>query len=98
VTHPLHHICAENGFLGTAPCGMCGKLFTFDPARVPTFPIDTSQTAGIGRLAIPKSWLPNADEHREPVCRPCFREINAYRKQHGQPAHDEDPAFWGERD
>ena len=76
----------ENGCLGMSDCGMCDTLFSYDPARVPTFPLDRSQERGIPRLKSTAS--------KEPVCISCFDLINRFREKHGESPLPRNPAWW----
>lgn len=60
---------------GVGFCGICGQVFTFNPERVPTFPIDLSRPPGLTRLSTEGS--------AEPVCHPCFDLTNELRKESG---------------
>ena len=62
-----------------APCWSCGQLFSFDPERVPSIPIDrqTNRPPDLGGAA--------ERAEREPVCRSCIGRANEVRRQAGRP-------------
>lgn len=53
------------------PCCFCGVVFTFDPAKVPAVPVDSTghvTPAGVKR----------------PICKHCMRRINEFREAMGE--------------
>jgi hypothetical protein len=63
-------------YFASAPCWSCHRLFTFNPHKVPSIPID------------PATGEASAGGVRHPVCRDCARLANAYREAHGLPLWD----------
>jgi len=58
----------------TSPCIGCGRMFSYNPMRVPS----TSAVTG----------------QREPICRPCFNEINRRRAELNLPPFELQPGAY----
>lgn len=56
----------------TGNCIACGRLFSFNPERVPSIRVNAQRQ-------------PDPNGSREPVCQACFERANEIRKQRGLP-------------
>lgn len=66
------------------PCWSCRRLFTYDPDRVPSLPVDlaTNTPADVGEHA------PGAEYVRLAICRTCVDRANDARRARGAPVID----------
>ncbi len=68
--------------IASAPCGLCGTPFIFDPITVPSILIDpqTLRPPDVGPR--PGGW---GRAQREPVCPRCVDKFNTERERQGLP-------------
>jgi len=62
-------------YFATGPCVFCGRVFTFDPERVPSIPVDERGNVTLSGV-------------KHPLCADCMTKINEFREFMGaQPIH-----------
>lgn len=67
-------------------CFLCGRLISFDPARVPSVPLDED--------GLPVQAPGAVVVTRAPLCRDCVLTVNKDRRRAGAPTWDEDERIW----
>lgn len=75
-------------YTGIGLCGLCDQTFTFNPERVPCFPLDGTRG---GPMSLHRF---NPKAPKQPVCKPCFDAINEWRIANDLPAHHHLPDAW----
>lgn len=63
----------NGGYFLIATCLVCKRVFTCNPALVPSHPARNGQP------------VQDASAPKEPICEGCIRNINQHRKELGEP-------------
>jgi hypothetical protein len=74
--YPLGYVTAIGN------CFACGRVFTFNPIRVPSIPIDADGTV-------------SATGDRKPICRDCATRANEARRASGLPLWEVSEEVYG---
>lgn len=78
--------------LAVGPCWSCKRTFSFNPARVPSIPIDP-QTGKPPDIDPEPGGYERAE--REPICEACMTLMNARRRERGLPEMPILPGAYG---
>lgn len=75
-------------YCAMALCALCDETFTFNPERVPCFPLEQRRGPPMSAHRFDVKALP------QPVCQPCFEAINRYRAEKGLEPVTALPGAW----